>query len=208
MSATAIADIRCLADIVRVHSARRGDAVAVECAGRSHTFSEFYDRAQAVAGALAAAGVGNQDRVAVIEHNGIEVLEVVFGAALLNAVVVNVNWRLAPPEILQILADAETNLVLVGADFIGAVEAIEADLGDKAQVVAFGDHDRWEGYETWLARHQPGDPGTVAAPDDVAFQLYTSGTTGLPKGVMLTTSNVLALAEGRTGDWSRTARSI
>ena len=77
MSQTALADIRCLADIVRVHSARRGDAVAVECAGRSHTFSEFYERAQTVAGALAAAGVGDQDRVAVIEHNGIEVLEVV-----------------------------------------------------------------------------------------------------------------------------------
>src|SRR3984957_20572243 len=193
MSQTATAEIRCLADIVRVHSARRGDAVAVECAGRSHTFSEFYERAQAVAGALAAAGVGDQDRVAVIEHNGIEVLEVVFGAALLNAVVVNVNWRLAPPEILQILADAETNLVLVGTGFFAAVEAVEADLGDKSTIVAFGDHDRWEGYEDWLGRHQSGDPGTVAASDDVAFQLYTSGTTGLPKGVMLTTANLLTL---------------
>ncbi len=201
MSTRPTAEIRCLADIVRIHSARRGEAPAVECEGRSLTFTEFYDRAQAVAGALAAAGVGSQDRVAVIERNGIEVLEVVFGAALLNAVVVNVNWRLAPPEILQILADAETNLVLVGTGFFGAVEAVEADLGDKSTIVAFGDHDRWEAYEDWLARHQPGDPGTVAASDDVAFQLYTSGTTGLPKGVMLTTANLLTLFSDGGAAW-------
>ncbi len=59
-------------------------------------FAEFYDRARAVAGALAASGVGAQDRIALIDHNGVECLEVVFGAALLNAVVVTVNWRLAP----------------------------------------------------------------------------------------------------------------
>ena len=191
--APAGAEIRCVADIARVHAAHRGDEPALTCGGRTVTFSAFYRRAQEVAGALLAEGVGPQDRIALIERNGIEALEVVFGAALLNAVVVNVNWRLAPPEILQILTDAGTNLVLVGPELFAAVAAIEDELGESARILALGDHDRWESYWSWLARHAAIDPGAVAAADDVAFQLYTSGTTGLPKGVMLTTTNLMTL---------------
>jgi long-chain acyl-CoA synthetase len=195
--------MRCLADFVRVQAAARGQAPALQCAGRTVTFAEFYGRAQAVAGALAASGVGPQDRIALIERNSIESLEVVFGAALLNAVVVNVNWRLAPPEILGILDDARTDLILVGPELVPAVQAIEgeAGLGDRARIIALAGHERWEGYEPWLARHQPVDPGTVAGPADVAFQLYTSGTTGLPKGAMLTTSSVLNLFANLRDRW-------
>jgi long-chain acyl-CoA synthetase len=191
VTGTAPRQIRCVADILRVHGAGLAGQTAVQCAGRSLTFAEFYERAKAVAGALAGKGVRAQDRVAVIDRNSVENLEVVFGAALLNAVVVNVNWRLAPPEILQILDDAQTELVIVGPDFFGAVEAIESDIAEKAGIIAIGEHAGWEGYEAWLAGCEPVDPGTVAAPEDVAFQLYTSGTTGLPKGVMLTTSNLM-----------------
>ena len=126
VAAPAVAEIRCLADIARVHAAHRGDQPALTCGGRTVTFSAFYRRAQEVAGALVAEGVGRQDRIALIERNGIEALEIVFGAALLNAVVVNVNWRLAPPEMLQILTDAETSLVLVGPEMFAAVAAIES----------------------------------------------------------------------------------
>jgi long-chain acyl-CoA synthetase len=201
MSTTAATDeIRCIADIVRVHAARRGEAPAIECAGRRLTFAGLYDRAEAVAGALAASGVGPQDRVAVLERNGIEVVEVVFGAALLNAVGVTVNWRLAPPEILQILLDARATVLLVGPEMVAAVEAIEDRLG-ATRIIGFGDHDRWEGYEAWLQTGEARDPGAVAASADVAFQLYTSGTTGLPKGVMLTTSNLLSCFAGAGSHW-------
>lgn len=202
MSSPAAGEIRCVGDIVRVHGAGLGGQTALQCGDRSLTFAELYERAKVVAGALSAAGVKAQDRVAVIDRNSIENLEVVFGAALLNAVVVNVNWRLAPPEILQILADAGTRLVIVGPEFFGAVEAIETQLGSGARVVAIGSgHPRWEPYEAWLAGSPPTDPGTVAAPGDVAFQLYTSGTTGLPKGVMLTTSNLLTAWSHIEGEW-------
>ncbi len=201
-------EIRCLADIPRVHAAARGDHPALTCGGRTVTFQAFYDRAQAVAAALVAEGVGPQDRIALIERNGIEVLEVVYGAALLNAVVVNINWRLAPPEILQILEDAGTSLVVVGPEQFGAVAAIEEELGDGARIVALAGHDRWEHYESWLARHEPCDPGKVAGPEDVAFQLYTSGTTGLPKGVMLTSSNVLMMVSRLGADQGLDASSV
>ena len=195
------AEIRCLADIVRVHAAERGDKPALECGDRSLTFQELYDRSQAVAGALAGEGVRAQDRISLLERNSVEILEVTFGAALLNAVVVNINWRLAPPEILQIIEDAGTSLLIVGPELYGAVEAIESDLGDKAKIVALGPHDRWEAYEDWLAAHEPLDPGTVAAPSDIVYQLYTSGTTGLPKGVMLKTDGLLELSEQIRPQW-------
>ncbi len=194
-------EIRCLADILRVHSEARAEQPAVRCAGKSLTFAEFYARAKAVAGALVSSGVRAQDRVAVIDRNSIENFEVVFGAALLNAVVVNVNWRLAPPEMLQILADAQTDLVIVGTEFFRAVEAIEPEMGGKTRVVAIGRHARWEGYEDWLAGSEPTDPGTVPEPADVALQLYTSGTTGLPKGVMLTTSNLMTAWSNINDEW-------
>jgi hypothetical protein len=144
VDSTATAEIRCLATSSGCTPPFRVTPPAVECAGRTLTFAELYERARAVAGALAGSGVGAQDRVALIERNGIEALEVVFGAALLNAVVVNVNWRLAPPEILQIVADAQARVVLVGAELVAAVEAIEDELGDKTEIIAFGGHDRWD----------------------------------------------------------------
>ena len=183
--------IACVADILRVHGATLADQTAVQCGERTLTFGGFYERAKAVAGALRAAGVKAQDRVAVIDRNSVENLEVVFGAALLNAVVVNVNWRLAPPEILQILTDAQAGLLVVGPEFFAPIETIEPDLAGRVSIVAIGGHPRWDDYEGWLSRGEPVDPGTVSSPDDVAFQLYTSGTTGLPKGVMLTTSNLM-----------------
>jgi long-chain acyl-CoA synthetase len=203
MSATEdeLGRIRCVADIVRVHAEQRGGSPGLVCGGHTLTFAGLYQRSKAVAGALAGAGVGAQDRVAVIERNSIEVLEIVFGAALCNAVVVNVNWRLAPPEILHILADAGTDVVLVGPEFFGALEAIRVHLGNDVKIVAFGPHAEWEAYEPWLARHAPTDPGIASAPGEVAFQLYTSGTTGQPKGVMLTTSNLMTAYSNIEEQW-------
>ena len=71
-----------------------------------------------MANLLASLGVGADDRVAFLEKNGIEHFEVFFGAALLNAVCVDVNWRLAPPEVEYIVNDAGAKVFVVGADFV------------------------------------------------------------------------------------------
>jgi acyl-CoA synthetase (AMP-forming)/AMP-acid ligase II len=84
MTTTAATGIRCIADIVRVHARDHGDRPALTAGQQTVTFSGFYARAQAVAGALLESGVRSQDRIAVIDHDGIETLEVVFGAASLN----------------------------------------------------------------------------------------------------------------------------
>ncbi len=202
-------DIRCLADIVRVHARLRPDAIALECDGESLTFAEWYERAAAVAAALVADGVGPNARIAVLARNSLALFELTFGAALVGAVAVPVNWRLAPPEVLEIVNDAEAEILVVGGELVAVVERIEPELDQVRRLVSLGPHDRWTTYEAWLGAQPPADPGATADADQVAMQLYTSGTTGLPKGAMLTTANVLSLMSGVNRSWElRAADSV
>lgn len=193
--------INCLADIVRVHGAERAGEPALECGDRTVTFGELDERSSRVAAAMAAAGVGPQDRVAIVDKNSVEIFELVFGLAKLNAVAVNVNWRLAPPEMRQIIDDAEAEIIVVGPDFISAIEQVEDDLSRVRQIIAVGGHPRWGDYDSWVTAYEPRDPGAIAGEDDVTYQLYTSGTTALPKGVMLTTSNLFTFLRNIGDQW-------
>ncbi|MEY2435995.1 MAG: hypothetical protein QOF97_831 [Acidimicrobiaceae bacterium] len=200
--------IASLAEIVRTHGAERPSAPALELDGRSVTFAELDRRSNQVAQALKAAGVGDQHRVAFIDKNGVEFFEVTFGLAKLNAVNVAVNWRLAPVEMAQIIEDAQAEVVIVGPDFIPAIEKVEDQLAGVKTIVAIGGHDRWLDYEDWVSGQPADDPGASSAGGDVAFQLYTSGTTGLPKGVMLTNDNFFKGVMGIADQWRFTPDSV
>jgi len=192
-------DITTIADIVRVHAAQRPAAVALVVGDRTITFAELDVRSNQAAQAFRDAGVGLGDRVAFIEKNGAEFFEVVCGLAKLGAVGVPVNWRLAPPEMLHIVDDAQAKVVVVGSEFFGHVEAIEDSL--EASIVAIGDHARWPGFDSWIADHPAEDPGVTTGSEDVAFLMYTSGTTGPPKGVMLSNNNYFSKATGIADKW-------
>ncbi|KUI07629.1 long-chain fatty acid--CoA ligase [Mycobacterium lehmannii] len=199
-------DIATVADIARVFGAERPDAVALIAGDRTTTFGDLHTRSSRVAQALRAAGVGFGDRVAFIEKNGIEFFEVACALSKLGAVVVPVNWRLAPPEMLHIIDDADAKVVIVGADFFCHVEAIEDRL--TALVVAVGEHPRWPEFDRWMGAYPADDPCVATHPDDVAFVMYTSGTTGAPKGVMLTNDNYFCKATGIADKWRFDADSV
>ena len=110
MSTTQISSI---ADIIRTHGVNRPQHPCLTEGERSLNWSEMYQLSQQVAQGFAAAGVGSGDRVALLDMNGVPHFEVAFGAALINAVSVDVNWRLAAPEVEYIVNNAEAKVLLL-----------------------------------------------------------------------------------------------
>jgi acyl-CoA synthetase (AMP-forming)/AMP-acid ligase II len=176
-----VSEVR-LAGLLRDHARERPDAPALIQGDRRWTFAELDERSNRVAQALRSAGVTDGTRIAHLDQNAPECVELLFGAAKLGAVLVPLNARLARPELEAIMADAKAPLLVCGPDFRSTAEGL-AD-----HVITAG-----EEYEAWVGDHEPEDPGHEAGGDDVAFQLYTSGTTGRPKGVLTTQGNLEGL---------------
>ncbi|MBO0729650.1 MAG: long-chain-fatty-acid--CoA ligase [Acidimicrobiaceae bacterium] len=179
------------ADVVRDWAARDPDRPALRFEGRTLTYRQLDERSSRVARALRAAGVGPGRRVAFLDKNGPEQAELFFGAAKINAVPTPVNYRLAGPEIGYIVADTEAPVFVVGEEFVPAVEKVAGEL-PGVELVVIGASDTRPSFEAWRDAHPAEDPQEPQAPDDVAYQLYSSGTTGRPKGVQLTNANLFA----------------
>ena len=201
-------EIEVLADIVRRHAAGHGDRPMLTFGGRTRTYADMDLRSNQAAQALAAAGVGAGDRVAYLGKNTPEYVELLFGAAKLDATTVAVNWRLAGPEIAQVLDDAMPEVLLVEPDWVVDIEKIEPELAVTPTVVVLGEHPRWLSYDRWAAAHPPVDPGARGSATSVAFQMYTSGTTGAPKGVMLTNENLSSMVTNASPSWGFRAEMV
>ncbi|NCV46718.1 MAG: long-chain-fatty-acid--CoA ligase [Actinobacteria bacterium] len=200
--------ITTIAGIIRTHAKNLSGKVALVQGDRVQTWHELYQRSSQVAQALKAAGVGNQDRVAFLDKNSIEHFEVFYGCAMLNAVSVDINFRLAPPEVAYIVNDSRAKVFVVGPDFVPVLDAIAGELPHTKKIVVIGGHPKHESYESWVAGHSPVDPGVNSRPNDVAFQLYSSGTTGRPKGVMLTNDNFLGILPSARDLWGMNEHAI
>jgi long-chain acyl-CoA synthetase len=167
------------------HPATRSDAGEV-------TFAELNDRATQVAGALEAAGVGSGDRVAFLDKNSPEQIELFFGAAKRNAVPCPINFRLAAPEIEYLVRDSEAKVFAVGEEFWPTVEKVAPELPGIQFVIIGAAGGAAPSFAEWREAHGTVDRQVAQAHGDVAYQLYSSGTTGRPKGVQLTQANLLA----------------
>jgi long-chain acyl-CoA synthetase len=178
-----------VADVLRIRAAKDPTRSAIRSEERSVHWEDLYRSARRVAHALRRSGIGAQERVSLIDRNGIEHFEFVFGCALLNAIPVPINWRLSPAEILETLRDAEPRLLIVGPDFREAVESIEDDLEPSLMILSIGDHPRWQSFRDWCGQGDAADPMLRPRPSDIALHFYSSGTTGRPKGILWSAAN-------------------
>ena len=160
------------------------------------TYAEFNERTNRLSNALLDLGVKRGERVVVICHNSNHYAEAVFAIAKIGAVSTNLNWRLSPKELAFLLDDSEANIVFFSKRFEYLYEPMVKELPKKLKYIAVDgkSDDSMLDYEELIAKYPSNEPEVDIDFEDVVLQLYTSGTTGRPKGVMLTHKNMYSNA--------------
>jgi len=154
------------------------------------TYGQLQKRIDRLAGALRANGVCLGDRVGFLGLNQPVFFETLFAAARLGAIFVPLNFRLTGPELRYILGDAGVHTLIVDAPHRPVIDPIRAELPCRRFFSADQPAEGWPAVQALVEAHAPIGSGTAVAEDDTAVIMYTSGTTGRPKGAMLTHGNI------------------
>ncbi len=181
----------------RAHLSPHMDGIVEVERERRFTFSSVNARSNRIANALRALGVGPGDRVALLLMNGVEFVESFFAIAKIGAVVVPLNWRLVADELAFILGDSGATVLVFGEEFADVVRDLHGrgdatavrhwtQVGGSAALAPFA-----TAYDALQADASDAEPPIGASDGDDAYIMYTSGTTGLPKGVVHTHDSVL-----------------
>lgn len=190
-----------LGALLRTNVVECGARVALSAGAQNVIWTELHDRASGVAATIVEAGVAVQERILYVGRNSLSYFDVLFGAALADVIFVPLNWRLAAPELAAIFTDTAASVVFVEPVFIDLVDQVLALLGRPCAVVVVDSAPSRAG-----SGGQPspstGRGLTADTGRHIAFQLYTSGTTGRPKGAMFANdTNVKTLLELISVKW-------
>ena len=176
--------INVLADVPRHWARLRPSRTCTIFEDRFVSWIDFDRYCTRVATGLIAEGVGPQGRIGYLGKNSDLYFQLLFGAAKANVVMVAINSRLAAPEIEYIVGDAQAEILFVEPEYLGLVRRIASPSVRKI-IVMGNPQDGLETYDAWRDRQSDVEPMVPSVPEDVCVQLYTSGTTGLPKGVQI-----------------------
>ena len=190
---------RFIFDAVRDYAETRADQAALAFDGRVTSFAELELRSRRVANGLGSFDLEPQSRIAILTGNNDYFFEIWLGAALGNFVLTPINARLAPPEVAYIVNDSQARVLLVDGPFQELVEGIAADLTTVRQIISLDAHGEWQTYSGWRDEQSSGPVQASSDPADTMVQMYTSGTTGFPKGVELNHTSVLACVRSMMG---------
>ena len=199
-----------VSDMVATHARLRPDKIGARDSRRALSFSRWHDRASRLANGLLGLGLSKGDRVALLAYNCLEWMELYVAIARAGLVAVPINFRLVGPEIRYIAQDCQARAFVVQDDLVAAVASIRHDLDiPDARFLHLGEGrppTGWSSYEALIENSPASDPDVEVTPEDTWALMYTSGTTGRPKGAIrghgatAVMSLVIALNMGFTHD--------
>jgi acyl-CoA synthetase (AMP-forming)/AMP-acid ligase II len=173
---------------LKANAERFPDKLAVKDDFRSLTFKQFNERACRLANGLRVLGLKKGDRLAIVSQNRVEWMEIYAACAKSGIVAVPINWRLVGNDIVYIVDHADARALIVHDSFVPEVEKVKKELRDVRNFIHIGPMDRlpagWISYEDVVENGGPEEPDIKIVPEDIWIQIYTSGTTEKPKGVL------------------------
>jgi acyl-CoA synthetase (AMP-forming)/AMP-acid ligase II len=191
-------NVETLSDKVRKLAATRPDLVLVRAGDVSMTSRELDSHADQVANGLRQEGLAREARIAILSKNTPVFYELLLGAARAEVVLVPINYRLSAREVLFILDDAGVDILFVSSEFEPVFRQIATSVKTVKKFIVI---DAAHGYREWLHRQDDAVSQPPVVIDAVSVQMYTSGTTGTPKGVLLTHANIVAALQSAAVAW-------
>jgi fatty-acyl-CoA synthase len=175
-----------LHDFLEYRAQTQPKTAFVEFGDQRLSYAEADAAANRIANALIAAGLEPGDRFTFLSKNCVEYLLVYFAASKAGVVPVPLNFRLAPPEWAYIVADSESRMLFARGEFVGAISSVRGDLPKIERWIALDAKDPdWESWDDFLGDADTTRPSRHVTPEMDLYQMYTSGTTGRPKGAVL-----------------------
>jgi len=188
--------MRTIGDLVRYSAKYYPEKLATVYRDVRLTYSELNDRVNMVANGLLRKGVKKGDRIGILCHTSHYFQEIFYGIAKTGAVTTTINWRLAPRELEFVIDDADVSVLFVAEQYWANVEAIKENLTKIRTIILIGNPVAGTiNYEEFIRTSSKDEIDIEIARDDAVWQLYTSGTTGKPKGVVLTHRSILSDTE-------------
>lgn len=178
-----------VSDMIALHGRHKRDKLAVICGTTQRTWAEFDANINRVAHALIDSGLKTGDKVAIVMQNSVEMLEVLFGAIRAGGCAVPLSGLLTPEQLCQLVDDSDSVRLFISSGFADALAARCAQMPKVARDGFIGvgfSHDGWRGLADFTAQQPATAPDRVINPGDDLNIIYSSGTTGLPKGIVQT----------------------
>ncbi len=190
---------RFIFDAVRDYAESRAAHAALILGDRVTSFGDLASHAYRVANGLSSFDLEPQSRIALLTGNNDFFFEIWLGATLGNFVLTPINARLAPPEVAYIVNDSQAEVLIVDGPFRPLVEDIAGTLSTIRHIISLDEHPTWPLYSSWRDEQLSTEVKASNDPGDTTVQMYTSGTTGFPKGVELSHTSVLACVRSMMG---------
>ena len=197
-----LTDARILGDVVRFHASSKPDKKALVFDDQSLTYRQLNRRVNQAVHKLLAMGVQPNERVCYLGKNTLCYFELLLALSKVGAVMVPLNWRLSAAELSVIVGDAEANIIFATEDFAEVINEVSSHLDANSLECVSVKH-----YQAWLSEMSDLEPPELCHHECDVLQLYTSGTTGVPKGVRISNR---ALLSGRareshplTPEWNK-----